>query len=416
MTIAIIGAGVGGLTLARVLHVHGIDTVVYERDTSPTARTQGGMIDLTVDGGQYAMRAADLEDELRAIARPEGQDLRLVDHTGTLFLQEDTPEDAPFDRPEVDRPVLRSTLINALPEGTIQWGRAYQSATRTGTGFDLHLTDGTTAHCDLLVGADGARSRVRTLVTDAEPIHTGVTYVELAIPDIDRAHPDLAAMIGRGNYWAIGPHQNLSAQRNGDGTVRVYLSFRGTDTVDKAGIKARYADWAPQFHALIDAAGDTVTTLPILMLPVGLTWPATPHVTLLGDAAHLMPPTAGEGANQAMRDAAELANAIAANPTAIRDYETAMFDRSTQAARQSLANMEVFMSDKGAQGVLDLMQTWGAAPGSSKIPPEYTTQAVVIRWEANGVTPQLNPCLAFNGNARPGWSTSPSSSPERPRK
>src|SRR5438874_5365331 len=163
MTVAIVGAGLGGLALARVLHVNGIDAVVYEREPSRGARGQGGMLDIHT--GQRALRDAGLIDEFHAIARGEGQDMRLLEPDGTLLLQEDTPDDAPLDRPEVDRADLRKLLLDSLPEGTVRWGHAYDHADN---GI-LHFTNGSTATYDLLVGADGADSRVRALLTNACP-------------------------------------------------------------------------------------------------------------------------------------------------------------------------------------------------------------------------------------------------------
>jgi 2-polyprenyl-6-methoxyphenol hydroxylase-like FAD-dependent oxidoreductase len=367
MTIAIVGAGPGGLTLARVLHVNGIDAVVYEREPSRDARGQGGMLD--IHSGQRALREAGLIDQFYAIARGEGQDMRLLKPDGTLLLQEDTPEDAPLLRPEVDRADLRDLLLDSLPEHAVRWGHAYESA----DNGVLHFADGSSATYDLLVGADGANSRVRALLTDARPAHIGQNAVELCIPDIDRTHPDLAAMVGRGNYWVLGNGLSLAAQRNGDGRVRIGLSFYNTGEDwfatsgipfdDPAAARARLIDmltgWDARFIALIAACDDTIVPRSLTILPVGLTWPSAPNVTLLGDAAHLMPPV-GEGANMAMLDGALLALALAAHPddfpAAIKEYESEMFERTSAAARMSADIQELLMSPDAAQRMLAFFQ------------------------------------------------------------
>jgi 2-polyprenyl-6-methoxyphenol hydroxylase-like FAD-dependent oxidoreductase len=367
MTIAIVGAGLGGLALARVLHVNGLDTVVYEREPSRGARGQGGMLD--IHAGQRALREAGLIGQFHAIARGGGQDLRLLEPDGTLLLQEDTPDDAPLDRPEVDRADLRDLLLDSVPEHAVRWGHAFEHAD---SGL-LYFTDGSSATYDLLVGADGADSRVRALLTDAGPAHTGQHVVELGIPDIDHTHPDLAAMVGRGNYWVLGNRQSLSAQRNGDGRVRVYLSFyntaedwlaiSGIPFEDPAAARVRLIDlftgWDSRFTALIAACDDTIRPWSITTLPVGLTWPSTPGVTLLGDAAHLMPPV-GQGANMALLDGALLGLALATHPgdfpAAVKEYEREMFERTSAAARMSAHMQEILTSPDASRRMLAFFQ------------------------------------------------------------
>ncbi|MGV9337205.1 FAD-dependent oxidoreductase [Streptomyces sp. NPDC003688] len=367
MTIAIVGAGLGGLALARVLHVNGMDSVVYERESSRAARGQGGMLD--IHSGQRALREAGLIDGFHAIARGEGQDMRLLQPDGTLLLQEDTPDDAPLARPEVDRADLRDLLLDSLPAGTVRWGHAFTSADN---GL-LHFADGASAPYDLLVGADGARSRVRPLLTDARPVHIGQNVVEVGIPDIDRTHPALAAMVGRGNYWVLGNGLSLAAQRNGDGRVRIGVSFYNTGEDwfatsgipfdDPAAARARLIEllpgWDSRFTALIAACDDTVVPRSITMLPVGLTWPSAPDVTLVGDAAHLMPPT-GEGANMALLDGALLGTALAAHPddfpAAVKEYEREMFERTGAIGRQCARIHDMLMAPDAAQRMLAFFQ------------------------------------------------------------
>ncbi|MEU5261411.1 FAD-dependent monooxygenase [Amycolatopsis sp. NPDC021455] len=360
MTIAIVGGGMGGLALARVLHVNGIESVVYERDSSRTARDQGSMLD--IHSGQRALREAGLLERFFAIARGEGQDMRLLEPDGTLLHQEDTPDDAPLLRPEVDRADLRDLLLDSLPGDTVRWGHAFESA----SDGVLRFADGSTAAYDLLVGADGAQSRVRPLVTDARPVPLGKNVVEIGIPDIDRTHPDLAAMVGRGTYWVVGNGTSLAAQRNGDGRVRIGVSFTNTAEDwfatsgipfdDPAAARARLIEllpgWDPKITALIEACDDKVVPRSMTTLPVGLTWPSRPDVTLVGDAAHLMP-AVGEGANMALLDGASLGRALAAHPddfpAAVAEYEREMFERAGAAARRSADMHELMMSPDAAR-------------------------------------------------------------------
>ncbi|MFJ1796979.1 FAD-dependent oxidoreductase [Kitasatospora griseola] len=382
--IGIVGGGPGGLTLARLLTRRGIPATVYERDAGPDARLQGGTLDLHLETGQRALREAGLTEAFRRHARPEGQDLLLLDHTGTLLYREDTPDpepgDAPPPRPEIDRTDLRALLLGSLPPGTVRWAHTLQRATPTPTGgWQLHFADGGTAEHRVLIGAEGARSRLRPLLTPVEPHHLGVNTVEGMIPAVDRTHPELAAAVGRGSYWVIGDGRSVAAQRCSDGRVLVHLSFHGpADWLTTCGIpfdrpaEARpallelFADWTPTCRALIAACEGELTPRPLNALPVGLRWPHRPGLTLLGDAAHLMPPV-GNGANAAMRDALELADALTAHPadpgTALRAYEDEMFARTAEVAAESDRVMRLIHSPAGARGVAAFFNGEDAADG-----------------------------------------------------
>jgi 2-polyprenyl-6-methoxyphenol hydroxylase-like FAD-dependent oxidoreductase len=114
-------------------------------------------------------------------------------------------------------------------------------------------------------------------------------------------------------------------------------------------------EWAPQFHRLLAAWDDPFAAAPAYVLPIDLTWPRRSGITLLGDAAHLMP-SVGEGANSAMLDAAELGQAIAAHPgdldAALEAYEPAMQARATKAAEMSAAVADLMFGPDAAQKVL----------------------------------------------------------------
>jgi 2-polyprenyl-6-methoxyphenol hydroxylase-like FAD-dependent oxidoreductase len=126
----------------------------------------------------------------------------------------------------------------------------------------------------------------------------------------------------------------------------------------RASLKAKLPGWAPGLLELVDAC-DTVTPRPIVALPIGHRWPHREGLTLLGDAAHVMPPFSGEGVNMAMLDATELALRLAADSNwsrAVVTYEEAMFTRATEAAAGAMEGM-AFVSEDGLAHVLEHFQS-----------------------------------------------------------
>ncbi|HEY4458311.1 MAG TPA: NAD(P)/FAD-dependent oxidoreductase [Pseudonocardiaceae bacterium] len=369
--VTIVGGGLGGLTLARVLHTRGIGATVYELDGSPTARDQGGTLDMHVESGQRALSEAGLFDQFQDLARYEADTARILDSTGAVRF-EDQAGNGANSRPELDRSALKRILVDSLPSGTVRWGAKVTDATRT----SITLASGERVDTELLVGADGAWSKVRRLLSDATPVYSGMSFVEAHLSDVDTRNPELAALVGLGSMFALGEGKGLLGQRNGDGSIRVYIAVRAaqdwaTTVVDPdnpAATRARlldiFADWAPNLRALIARSDDRLVPRPISALPVGHQWDRVPGVTLIGDAAHLMSPFAGEGANLAMLDATELAIAIAEHDDvegALSDYETALFPRSEEAALESAENLVQCFEPGAPQGMLDLMAGHAAA-------------------------------------------------------
>ncbi|MYW62958.1 FAD-dependent monooxygenase [Streptomyces sp. SID8379] len=370
--VTIIGAGLGGLTLARVLHVHGIPSTVYEAEASPSARTQGGMLDIHDYNGQPALRAADLLEEFRGIVLEGREATRALATDGTVLLDE--PDDGTGTRPEALRGELRRMLLDSLPAGTVRWGHKVAGVRALGEGrHEVTFADGTTAVTDLLVGADGAWSRVRPLLSDATPEYVGTSFVETYLLDSDNRHPAAAKAVGDGAMFALTPGRGIQAHRETEGTLHTYVAlsrpqefFAAIDFTDPATAAARIAEefdgWAPELTALI-TDGDTAPVLrPINALPTGHRWDRVPGVTLLGDAAHLSRPN-GEGANLAMYDAAELGEALAAHPddveAALTAYERALFPRSAEAATEATRDFELIFGDTAPHGLVGLLSGQG---------------------------------------------------------
>ncbi|NUW42106.1 FAD-dependent oxidoreductase [Nonomuraea rhodomycinica] len=357
--IAVVGAGIGGLTCARTLQRHGRQVTVFERETSPHARRQGGMLDMHVDTGQAALRAAGLFEEFGALARPEGQELRGLDpFTGEQIFHEH-PTGGPGNAPEIDRGQLRGLFLESLAPGTVRWGRPAAGATPTGDGTArLRFTDGTTEEFDLVVGADGAWSRIRPALSDATPAYTGDTIVETCLDDADTRHPASARLVGNGTMAAKSGRTMLSAQRNSGGHIRVYAGLEGpydwhatagVDLDDDAAVRHHlltvFDGWHDSLLDLIRDSDGGFVNRPLHVLPIGHAWDHVPGVTLLGDAAHLMPP-AGIGANLAMLDGADLAEAVVVHDAldeAVRAYENRMLPRAAAAA-QACADLTAGMA------------------------------------------------------------------------
>ncbi|HEV2574241.1 MAG TPA: NAD(P)/FAD-dependent oxidoreductase [Beijerinckiaceae bacterium] len=363
--VTIIGAGLGGLVLARVLHIHGIAATIYEADPSEEARTQGGQLDIHAHDGQVALAAAGLTDAFRAIIHPGGEATRMLDRHGTVLFEQ--ADDGTGGRPEVLRGDLRRILLRSLPPGTIRWGKKLSEVTALGDGrHALTFADGSTAISQLLVGADGAWSKVRPLLSQAKPEYTGTSFVETYLHNVDARHPATATAAGGGALFALAPGQGIFTHREAGNSLHAYVALNRpaawfadldfSDAAATAKIAAEFNGWAPALTALI-TDGETMPVLRMLhTLPTEHHWQRVPGVTLIGDAAHLAPP-AGEGANLAMFDGAELAQAIVAHPddieAALAAFEATMFPRSQSAAAEAHQMLALCLDERAPFGLVD---------------------------------------------------------------
>ncbi|MEU7138611.1 NAD(P)/FAD-dependent oxidoreductase [Nocardia sp. NPDC046473] len=366
-TIAIVGAGLGGLTLARVLQAHGVAATIYEGEASATTRAQGGLLDIHEETGQVALRAAGLYDEFLTLIRPGEDAKRVVDRHGTILF--DTPGDRGSVRPEVDRGELRRLLIDSLAPGTIRWGHKLDSiGHRMEGGYDLTFAEGSATQADIVIGADGAWSKVRPLLTPAEPVYSGTCFVEIAFAAGEQNCRASVAAIGSGTLMAVEPGKGIIAHRNADESVSGYVALnkpeewmRSIDFGDPSAGLRRLADefdgWSPLLTAFVTESDAQPWLRPIYALPVGLEWGRVPGVTLVGDAAHLMSPFAGEGANLAMYDSADLASKLIEQPDiegALTAYDERLFLDSSDAAARAANNLELFFGPEAPQSVVTM--------------------------------------------------------------
>lgn len=382
-SITIIGGGLAGLALARVLHVHGIASTVYEADASPSARTQGGQLDIHDFNGQVALKECRLFDEFRSIINMGGEAMRFLGPDGEIIGE--LPDDGKLENPEVLRGELRRILLESLPDGTIRWHHKVEeiSAGSDGT-HTVHFSNGLLLNTDVLIGADGAWSRVRRYLSGATPDYMGTVWVETFLHDVENRHKESADLVGRGAMLAMMPGKGIFGHREANDVIHTYVvlkkpvnwtpevDFSENDRALSYIAEQLGEGWAPELLALITRGETTPVSRPIWGLPLGHTWKQVPGVMLVGDAAHLTPPD-GDGANWALYDGAELAKMIAADPdnieAALLAFREKMIPRSAQSAIEGYQSFERTFGYNAPDNLRELMKQVQAASADSEDTP-----------------------------------------------
>jgi 2-polyprenyl-6-methoxyphenol hydroxylase-like FAD-dependent oxidoreductase len=367
--IAIVGGGPGGLTLAKLLQLEGAAIKVYERDLNKAARVQGAPLDLHNDSGLAAIIKANLLEEFKQNFLPKADRKKIMNEQAAVFfsdhetkMEEDFGN--PWFRPEIDRAALRKILLEALQPETVVWDSHFISMEKQENGWLLHFKNGSSAYADLVVAADGANSKIRPYITPIRAFYSGITMLEGNIYDAKNAAPAISSLLNGGKIMAFGNKKNILLGQKGNGEIGFYASFRtaenwptnsGLNFSDKTQLlewfKKEYSEWSNIWHELFQHAATPFIPRPIYCMPLDQSWEALPNLTMLGDAAHVMPPFAGEGVNMAMRDALELSECLTSDKyknvqETIADYETSMHKRASIAAKESLGNGEAMHSEK----------------------------------------------------------------------
>jgi len=371
--IAIVGGGPGGLTLARLLQMKGADIKVYERDINKDARMQGATLDLHEESGLKALQEAGLMEAFKANYRPGAERLCIVDkHANILF--EDTPAaDGEIERPEIDRGPLQQILLDSLLPGAVVWDSQFVSMSQQNGVWRIEFKNGDHAFADIVIAADGANSKIRPYITPIKPFFAGLTAIEGAVYNSETASPKIHKLLNGGKIFAMDDEKTLIVSSKGDGSLVFYPGFKtdehwsrdcGIDFNDKAQVlawfKTEYAGWDNIWQELFENASTRFVPRPQYCMPLDQTWEALPNLTMLGDAAHLMPPYAGEGVNMAMLDALELSQCLNGNDyhdthSAIAAYEQQMRKRASATAKDSLDSTNVLHSENAISFMLDVI-------------------------------------------------------------
>lgn len=268
--IAIVGGGPGGLTLARLLQLKGANVKVYERDLNKDARVQGTTLDLHEESGLKALRQADLFDEFKKNYRPGADRMIIVNEHAEIFFSdhERKPEEdfgSEHFRPEIDRGPLRQMLLESLQPDTVLWNSQFVSMQKQNEGWLLQFKNGTSAYADIVIGADGANSKIRSYITPIKPFYSGISGVLTleGVHNPETKAPTIHKLLKGGKIMAFGGGKCFTVASKGDGSLAFYVSYKveesrlkSIDFTDKAQVfawfKKDFAEWDKLWHELFE--------------------------------------------------------------------------------------------------------------------------------------------------------------------
>jgi 2-polyprenyl-6-methoxyphenol hydroxylase-like FAD-dependent oxidoreductase len=369
--VAVVGAGPGGLTLARLLQQKGVTVKVYERDRDQYVRQQGATLDLHHETGLKALRKCGLIEEFRQNYRPGAERVTITDNNATIHYTERNNEpvsdlDSEYARPEIDRGPLRDLLIESLQDNTIAWNSKFLELKKHRNGWKMFFENGTTAYADLVIAADGANSKIRKYITNIGRIYSGTTIIEGNVYNAANNAPHLWELLNGGKIFAHWDGKTIIMSAKGEGSLSFYTITKEPDNWVKApGIdfankkqvfnwfKQRFADWSNIWHEIFATDESYFVHRPQYYFPSDQSWQSLPNLTMLGDAAHQTPPS-GDGVNQAMLDAVELYEALCIENLstvhkAIASFEKKMLNRTAIATEEALEITEAMLSKNNLQ-------------------------------------------------------------------
>lgn len=351
LRVAVVGAGIGGLTAAIAMRANGIDATVYEQ--AHELKALGAGVSIATNGSRI-LNTLGVGAAVAAIAGP-------VTHYQFRTWQAEPiagePSALGFGDPAttwcLHRGEFQKVLADALPAGALQLGRSCVGAAEHGDGVHVEFADGTTVDADLLVGADGIHSRLQGRVARAtQPVSEGIMAYRGLIPagrvrDVVDMHAS--------SMW-LGPRQSFLAYPVSAGALLNIVAFVPTNLTvteswtapgDVAELAAAYQGWDPTVLSIIEAMDSTFRWGIYDREPLAR-W-STDRITLLGDSAHAVTPHLGQGANQAIEDAMTLAVLLrGAQPEQIgarlRRYEDLRMSRTRHVRRQARAAGLVYRS------------------------------------------------------------------------